>query len=242
MKFNIKIDDDSSNTLKEFSLEQNQEYMVLYDWQRRAIDFFFKNDNSAIFEVCTGAGKTVCAITILKEIFKRDSDVNVLIVVPKNVILETGWWKELYNQGFTLNEIGAYYGKIKEYGSKITITNMQNLGKIDIERFNCLVADECFIGKTEVLCLIDNKYQKIKIEKIVKEQINYKVLSYNIKEKKLENKKIINWYEINEDREVIELILDDNKKIIVTPEQLIYTKEGYKKACELNSNDNILVI
>ncbi len=71
-EFGLHIDDDSE-MLSDFASELNQKTMVLYDWQRRAIEFFFKNNGTAMFEVTTGAGKTFTAIQILKEIWKREN-------------------------------------------------------------------------------------------------------------------------------------------------------------------------
>jgi len=140
---------DGSDTLSQFVVEQNTSSIELYDWQIQAIDFFFKH-NQAIFEVTTGAGKTFCSIEILKEIFSIDPDVRVLIVVPKNIILEDTWFKELYDNGINLRDIGVYYGKAKEYG-KITITNMQNIENIPIEIFDMAIFDEIHNYGTERL-------------------------------------------------------------------------------------------
>ena len=80
------------------------------------------------------------AIEIIKTVLKKEN-IRVLIVVPKNVILETGWYKELYDAGFGLPDIGVYYGAIKEY-AKITITNMQNLKNIEMSLFDFIIFDE----------------------------------------------------------------------------------------------------
>jgi len=114
--------------------------IVLHDWQQRAIRYFFKN-NKAIFECPTGVGKTQLAIEIINKIWK-EKDVRVLVVVPKNVILETGWYKELYNNGISIKDIGVFYRSIKEIG-KITLTNIQNVCNIPLEMFDVIVADEC---------------------------------------------------------------------------------------------------
>jgi len=113
-KFGIGIKDGSS-VLSQYAVECNTTSLQLYDWQRRAINFFFKNDCNVVYEVTTGAGKTFCAIEIMKQVWKIDKNINVLIVVPKNVILETGWYKELYENAISLKDIGVYYGDVKEY-------------------------------------------------------------------------------------------------------------------------------
>jgi len=138
--FGIQIKDGSA-VLPNFVVEQNSASINLFDWQRRAIEYFFLHNNKAIFEVCTGAGKTFCAIEIIKKIWEKEPKVQVLIIVPKNIILEDTWYKELYNNGIGLNDIGVYYGAIKEY-AKVTITNMQNLNRISLNIFDCVIFDE----------------------------------------------------------------------------------------------------
>ena len=51
-RFEIAIDD-GSTTLSEFAVEENTKFVELYDWQRRAIKYFFKN-NVALYSVTTG--------------------------------------------------------------------------------------------------------------------------------------------------------------------------------------------
>ena len=139
-QFRIQVED-GSEILPTFVMEQNSSSLELYDWQNRAIDFFFKHNGKAIFEVTTGVGKTVCAIQLMKVLLKENKDLKTLIVVPKNVILEKTWYKELYDFGFSITEIGIYYGGGKEY-SNITLTNMQSLSKVDIDRFDFVIYDE----------------------------------------------------------------------------------------------------
>ena len=138
--FGIQIED-GSEKIPELVRQQNEKAVELYDWQRMAINYFFSHNNKAVFEVTTGAGKTFCAIEILKKVHEIDPTVRCLIVVPKNVIMETGWYKELYNNGYSLAEIGVFYGMTKEYG-RVTITNMQSLSKVAIELFDMVIFDE----------------------------------------------------------------------------------------------------
>ena len=113
-EFGIQIED-GSHVMPQFAVEQNSSSIQLHDWQRKAIKFFFDSCHVALYEVTTGAGKTYCAIEILKEIWKFDPEAKFLIVVPKNVILERGWYTELYDAGIHIPEIGTYYGAFKEY-------------------------------------------------------------------------------------------------------------------------------
>lgn len=192
MNFSVQIEDDNENSFDDFSTKQNENYLELHNWQTRAIKFFFK-ENSALFEVCTGAGKTYCAIEILKEIWKIEPELKVLIVVPKNVIMETGWYSELYNAGISLTKIGVYYGRIKET-AQVTITNMQNIERINLKNYEVVIWDEIHnyctprmikfveqpfkykIGLSATLERGDNKHFKLY------EIFNYNIFQYNPKQ------------------------------------------------------------
>lgn len=135
--------------------------LQLRDWQREAKEYFFNHNNKAIFEVSTGAGKTFSAIDIMTEVLDNDPNIKVLVVVPKNVILETGWYKELTDFGFPIQDIGVFYGSVKEY-AKVTITNMQSVDKIPLEIFDFCILDEVHNFATkrlEPLVFKDFKYK-----------------------------------------------------------------------------------
>jgi len=105
------------------------------------------------------SGKTFCAIEIIKEIIKKEPKSQFLIVVPKNVILEDTWFKELWENGFSIKDIGVYYGLTKEYG-KITITNMQSLMNIEFELFDCIIFDEIHnYGTTRLMPIIEKEFK-----------------------------------------------------------------------------------
>ena len=163
LSFGINIEDcsDYSNVTEESAKHQTDK-VKLYDWQRRGMEFFFKNDCNCIMEVCTGSGKTFFTIQLIKKILKTDPELRVLIVVPKNVILEKTWYPEFYDAGFKLQDIGIYYGGIKEYG-KYTITNMQNIDKVELGIFDMLVLDEVHNYLTRRLLPYVKKSFKYKI-------------------------------------------------------------------------------
>lgn len=173
----------------EFVKEKNAQ-LDLREWQMRAKKYFKETNNNAIFEVATGSGKTFIAIDIINEICKIKPDIKVLIVVPKNVILETGWYNEFVNYGFPIQKIGVYYGDVKEI-SQFTITNMQSINKLPMEIFDFLILDECHNMCTERLLEIFSypfKY-KLGLSATVKRLDNnhnklLKMFDYNIFEYK----------------------------------------------------------
>jgi len=156
--FGIQIKD-GSNPIPQEVVENSIDRSELYDWQRRAVDYFFGHDNCCLLSVVTGAGKTFCAIEIIKKVLEQDPDISVLVVVPKNVILETGWYKELYDAGIALNDIGIYYGQIKEV-SKVTLTNMQSLHRLPLEIFDMVIFDEIHnYGTKRLMPFVKHKFK-----------------------------------------------------------------------------------
>jgi len=158
ISFGIKTDE-VKETFFDETLIENKNSVELHNWQREGIKYFFSNGGKAIFNCPTGVGKTFFAIELLKEILKREPELRILIVVPKNVIMETGWYQELYNNGFGLQDIGIFYGNIKEI-CKITITNMQSIDKIPLEIFSVIVLDEAHsYGTTKNLIWVEHDFK-----------------------------------------------------------------------------------
>jgi|TARA_Y100000310_G_scaffold299655_1_gene334684 superfamily II DNA or RNA helicase len=147
--FGIKIEN-HIDPLPQFVIDQNTAFAELYDWQKRAIDYFFDNKCNAVYEVTTGVGKTLFSVELIKILREKNPDLQVLVVVPKNVIMETGWYKELYDAGISIKDIGIYYGNVKEY-APITITNMQNMDNIAVNLFDMVIWDEVHNYGTERL-------------------------------------------------------------------------------------------
>lgn len=161
MDFSIQIDD-GSEILSQITSEHSEKVFKLHEWQDSAINYFFNNNKKTMFNIVTGGGKTRVAIEILKMLYKEEPNLKCLIVVPKNVIMETGWYKELYDNGFNIPDIGVYYGMAKEY-SKITLTNIQSLDKIALEIFDMIIVDEVHSITKRTLPLIKLENFKYRI-------------------------------------------------------------------------------
>jgi superfamily II DNA or RNA helicase len=175
---------------EDFSAYDDPNAVSLRDWQRRAKKFFFKANGQCIFEVATGSGKTFGAIDIMQDLLDVEPNLRILIIVPKNVILETGWYKELSDAGIPIQKIGVYYGEVKEY-AQITLTNMQSINRIPLELFDMCIMDEIHnygtkrmlefikhpfkykLGLSATLKRMDHKhYEILKL-------FNYEVFTYN---------------------------------------------------------------
>jgi RNA polymerase primary sigma factor len=156
--FDIKIEDDNYQ-LSGTSSQQNLRMIVLHEWQKKAIDFFWKSKGRALLEISTGGGKTFCAVQIIKQVLAEMPDAYILIVVPKNVILERTWYPELYAEGFTIASVGVYYGAAKEV-RKITITNMQSIQNLDMALFDFIILDECHnFGTKRLLTILEHPFK-----------------------------------------------------------------------------------
>lgn len=165
--------------------------MELRTWQKEAIEYFKEHRGVALFQVPTGAGKTIFAIHIIRTLLEQNNHLRTLIIVPKNVILEKTWLKELYDNGFTIKDVGIYNGFCKEY-NKITITTMSSVDKIDYSCFNFLIADEVHhVGTTRLLKVINHPWRyklglSATIERQdhkhwkIKEAFEYNVFEYDI--------------------------------------------------------------
>lgn len=160
-EFGIQIDD-GMETLSDYTSNLNITGTMLREWQIRAKEFFFNHNCIALFEVSTGSGKTFAAIDLIKEIWKTNPDAKFLIVVPKNVILERGWYPELKDAGVPIQDIGIFYGAIKEY-AKVTITNMQSINKMALEIFDGIIYDEVHNYLTKTMTPILKRKFKYKL-------------------------------------------------------------------------------
>lgn len=141
--------------------EEKHNTLQLRDWQRRAKNFFYQHNHCCIFECSTGVGKTFITIDIIKEMLRKN-DMKVLIIVPKNIIMESTWYKELVDSSVPIQDIGVFYGNIKEI-SKITLTNIQSVQKIPLEMFDFLIFDEIHNAGTNKLLKIINHSFKYKL-------------------------------------------------------------------------------
>lgn len=113
----------------------------LRKWQIDCLDIFLKK-KKLVAAVTTGAGKTIFAISVIKQIRKENPNYNILIVVPKIILLETLWLPELNKHNIGINQVGVFYGFAHEF-SKITLTTTKSVHKIPLEAFDVIIVDEC---------------------------------------------------------------------------------------------------
>jgi superfamily II DNA or RNA helicase len=130
--------------------------MELYSWQKDCLNRLRMNSYRGIVVAVTGSGKTRIALESIKEIRRR-----TLIVVP-TIALMNQWKDELSTIGVKKEDIGLYYGIVKNK-QKVTIAVInsvyeeKNLGK----EFSFLVLDEVHrLGANEFSkLLLNNKFE-----------------------------------------------------------------------------------
>lgn len=167
----------------------------LRTWQKDAFEHFNKS-KVMMAEVCTGAGKTFFAVSVMKEILKKNPDYRILIVVPKLVILN-GWLKELY-PFFDITDIAYFNGEMKEY-SKITLTTTASLSNIVLDLFDVIIADEAH-----------NFYSKRLLGILALEHWKYKLaLSATLYSKNFNHLKLEKLFNFNKYKYGIKEALDD---------------------------------
>lgn len=78
--------------------------IVLYQYQKDAIDAWFKNDMRGIFDMATGTGKTFTALGCLDRVFKTIKKIVVVINCPKNHLVQQ-WKREINKFGIEYDDL-----------------------------------------------------------------------------------------------------------------------------------------
>ena len=104
-----------------------------------------------------------------------------------------------------------------------------------LNKFDLIIADECFTYETMVMTDIG----EIKIGDIVENSLDVNVLTYNHQTKKTEYKKIFRWLKKNKDT-IYQIKLQNGVFIECTGNHKFYTKnKGYVRADELTTKDDL---
>jgi hypothetical protein len=214
------------------------------DYQQEAVETALEK-GQGVFELATSAGKTFVAATLCKSIqrnlHKRDK---ILIIVP-----DTGLVRQTYGDfldyGLTPADVTKWSGTEESISdAQIIIANIQILmsKKQDLtilKKVKLLIVDEC-IRRNTLICLKNGKIkpiQDIKIGDMVK--------SYNTTSKKIEYKKVLNtWKNLQKSNSCsyfIEIKLEDNSIIHLTPNHKVYTQRGYIRADKVRETDDVYI-
>ena len=117
------------------------------------------NNRRFLLEDFTVVHNTILALEIVRRLREENPIISVLVVVPKNIILETGWYVEFKKAGFSPAEIGIFYGDYKE-DNMITLTNMQSVFKLPHFEYDLVILDEVHNYLTQrMMKLIDHPFR-----------------------------------------------------------------------------------
>lgn len=117
------------------------------------------------------------------------------------------------------------------------LVNLKYEGPDKIDHPTCFTKDT----KIKVMCK-DYMVTNVSIENISKDYKNYKVYTFNENTKKTELSEIRNCWMSAITDEIIELEMEDKSIIRCTKDHLILTNTGYKKAIDIDENDDIINI
>lgn len=219
----------------------------LHRWQVEALDMF-KQHNELIANCATGTGKSIYAIEVVKYVREQCPDANILIVAPKIVILETVWLKELYKAGLGPNVVGVYYGFAHEF-SKITLTTVASIPRLDMRLFDFIIADEIHnMMSPNLIKLLKHKFKyKLGLSASIKhidqrhwkliEYFNYNVFEYNMREAIRDgiiNK--FNFYMVGV-KITDEKVREEYDRVAEELKELLKTYGGFEKVMRLPATD-----
>ena len=117
--------------------------LVLRTYQWEAVDAWFENECHGLWEMATGTGKTITALSALAKLTKEQKYLFVLIVCPFQHLVDQ-WREEVERFGF--NPILAYKGSatwINSFSTALTQYNWRNCNLVC-----AITTQKTFIGAT----------------------------------------------------------------------------------------------
>jgi superfamily II DNA or RNA helicase len=116
--------------------------LTLRAWQEEALALWKKAGNSGIVEVVTGAGKTIFALSCIKEL-KADTSI---VIVPTVALLDQ-WWEEAASFfGVSLDDINIVSSAGRVRAGTVNLAVLNTASKLDLGKFKqpfFLIVDEC---------------------------------------------------------------------------------------------------
>lgn len=194
------------------------------------------SDYRGLAKSATSSGKTYTMAMICKFLQYTGESNKTLIIVPRTDLV-VQFSRDALSYGFDDSDIGMFFGVIKDSDKPITIATWQSIQNIEkndpfFEQFECVIADECFVG--------DSLVSTEKGHRMIKDlKCGDIILSYNESNDKLEYKPITKIYENRtKSKKLIKITLENGKVIKCTPNHLLKTENrGWITAIELKDTD-----
>lgn len=203
------------------------------DYQQDAIRISLTKKRSCCISA-TGSGKSIIIYTIIRFLLALEKQ--VLLVVP-NVSLCEQMKKDFMDYGWTNCDAFVdilYSGKFIS-DRPVLISTWQSLVNKDQEffkRFGGLLVDECVHPRS--LVLMSNR----KTKRIRDIKLGQRVKSFNFETQAIESKPVKSIYtNLNRSEQMYELTLSNNRKINITGNHKIWSRDKWKRVDELNIGD-----
>lgn len=198
----------------------------------------FKRKDSALIVMATGLGKSYCFSEIAGHFIKKG---RVMIIAHREELITqaAGHIENIIDETVDIEMAEQYASMHEVFQNKVVIASIQTLNsgrdggrmtRFNPLDFSLVIIDECVVAGT----LIDG----IPIEK---RNIGDRIRSHNHKLNRVEFKPITHVFKHKTDV-VVEIKLNDGKKIICTPNHPFFSLTGYVSAGKLTCNDMVLTI
>ena len=200
--------------------------IILRDYQEPCVDALEKYVNG-IFILFAGAGKTQIALQCAAELKQK----TLFLTHTKDLLNQA---KERCEDNLICKTSAITDGECNITGDIVfatvqTLVNVIDKCEIKQNEFGMIVVDECFPKGTKV----NTPSGYINIEDL---KIGDNIYSYNHKTQKIEIKEV-DYLFSKESKDLLEISMSNNKKIICTKNHPIYTNRGYIDARELKKGD-----
>ena len=208
--------------------------MKLRPYQEQLVDAVWGKlfeKNRLLVVAPPGAGKTLAFLAICKKAIESKTDINILIILNKVMLVE----QTQRRISEVIPNTAVYCGSLNQKNiSNVTVASIQSIHKADIEKTNLVILDECFSGDTEILTEKGFvRFDELNTERVVQVEIGTFNIYFVDPIRKIKQKPSSQVMSLKSDKK-IDLILTQNHEMIFTGHNGEWVK---KPASKINSNN-----
>ena len=203
----------------------------LYPYQQQAVESVYEGLYGILQSPC-GSGKTRCGLALIKKYGKR-----ALWLTHTGDLLRQS--KSAAEEFYDKDLLGTITEGNVNIGEGITFATVQTMCKLDLSQYkhywDVIVVDECFPENT----MIQTPHGQVPIQYIVPGEF---VVTRNDLTGKLELCRVEELQIRELKGELVKVTLTNGREIICTINHPFYTQNGYKKAGDLTSDDEVRML